>query len=121
MGVYRFEDLRVWQAAKQQCDQVGALLRRPGFLRDRESSDQLNRAALSVVFNITEGFLRRRDRETKQFLRYAIASNGELKAGYYVAEGRAELAAAEAAALVEQNDRIARMLRRWYATLSGKN
>jgi len=48
------------------------LLQRPGFLRDRELSDQINRAALSVVFNITEGFLRRRDRETKQFLRYAI-------------------------------------------------
>jgi len=96
-------------------------LRRPGFLRDRELSDQLNRAALSVVFNITEGFLRRRDKETKQFLRYAIASNGELKAGYYVAEGRAELAAAEAAALVEQNESIARMLRRWYATLSGED
>jgi four helix bundle protein len=86
--VYRFQDLPVWQAAKQQSDQVGALLRRPGFLRDRELSDQLNRAALSVVFNITEGCLRRRDGETKQLLRYAIASNGELKAGYYVAQGR---------------------------------
>ena len=92
MGVNRFEDLRVWQVAKQQCDQVGALLQRPVFRRDLELSDQVNRAALSVVFNITEGFLRRRDKETKQFLRYAIASNGELKAGFYVAEGRAYLA-----------------------------
>jgi four helix bundle protein len=44
-----------------------------------------------VVLNITEGFLRRRDKETKQFLRYAIASNGELKACYYIAEGRGYL------------------------------
>lgn len=117
----RFEDLRVWQAAKQQCDQVGALLQRPVFRRDLELSDQVNRAALSVVFNITEGFLRRRDKETKQFLRYAIASNGELKAGFYVAEGRAYLAASETGSLVERNDSIARMLRRWYATLSGKD
>ena len=121
MGVNRFEDLRVWQAAKQQCDQLGVLLRRQDFRCDRELSDQLNRAALSVVFNITEGFLRRRDKETKQFLRYAIASNGELKAGYYVAEARSSLTATETAALIEQNDRIARMLRRWYATLSGKD
>jgi len=28
MGVYRFEDLRVWQAAKRQCDRVGILLKR---------------------------------------------------------------------------------------------
>jgi four helix bundle protein len=46
-------------------------------------------AALSVMFNISEGFLRRRDKETLQFPRYAFASNGELKSGYYVADRRA--------------------------------
>ena len=73
------------------------------------------------MFNIAEGFLRRRDKETKQFLRYAIASNGELKAGFYAAEGRAYLAPAEAAALIKANESIAKMLRRWYATLPGKD
>ena len=92
MGVSRFEYLRVWQAAKQQCDRVGVLLNQPEFQRDRELSGQMNDAAISVLFNITEGFLRRRDKETLQFLRYAFASNGELKAGYYVAEGRHYLA-----------------------------
>ena len=65
------------------------MLQQPAFRKDRALSDQLNRAALSVLFNITEGFLRRRDKETMQFLRYAIASNGELKAGYYAADERA--------------------------------
>ena len=46
----------------------------------------MNKAALSVMLNISEGFLRRRDGETLQFLRYAFASNGELKAAYYAAE-----------------------------------
>ena len=45
----------------------------------------MNDASLSVMFNIAEGFLRRRDGETLQFLRYSFASNGELKAGYYAA------------------------------------
>jgi four helix bundle protein len=118
MGVYRFEDLRVWQAAKQQCDLVGVLLRRPAFVADRQLSDHMNGAALSVMFNISEGFLRRRDKETSQFLRYAFASNGELKAGYYAAEGRKYLAAAETADLIALNESIARMLRRWQATLT---
>jgi four helix bundle protein len=117
MGVHRFEDLRVWQVAKQQCDQVATLLQRPAFRRDRELSDQMNGAVLSVLFNISEGFVRRRDRETKQFLRYAMASNGELKAGLYAAEGRAYLGASEMAPLIERNEYIAKMLRRWYATL----
>lgn len=77
----------------------------------------MNDAALSVLFNITEGFLRRRDKETLQFLRYSFASNGELKAGYYVASGRNYLTAAETASLIELHERIARMLRRWQATL----
>jgi four helix bundle protein len=117
MGVSRFEDLRVWQAAKQQCDHVGNLLERPEFKRDRKLSDQMNDAALSVMFNITEGFLRRRDKETLQFLRYAFASNGELKSGYYAAEGRKQLAQSETADLIALNESIAKMLRRWQATL----
>jgi four helix bundle protein len=108
VGVSRFEDLRVWQAAKQQCDHVGDLLKRPEFQSDRGLSEQINDAALSVMFNITEGFLRRRDKETLQFLRYAFASNGELKAGYYAAAGRRYLSATEQTALVELNDSGAR-------------
>jgi four helix bundle protein len=77
----------------------------------------MNAAALSVMFNITEGFLRRRDRETLQFLRYAFASNGELKAGYYAAEGRQYLSASETLELIELNEAVAKMLRRWQATL----
>ena len=69
MGVCRFEDLRVWQAAKQQCDRVGALRKRQDFQGDRKLSDQMNDAAISVMFNIAEGFLRRRDKETLQFPR----------------------------------------------------
>jgi four helix bundle protein len=47
------------------------LLERPRFQRDSGLSNQMNDAALSVMFNIAEGFLRRRDKETLQFLRYA--------------------------------------------------
>jgi len=117
VSVYRFEDLRVWQAAKRQSDRVGILCVQPVFRADRQLSEQINDAALSVMLNITEGFLRRRDKETLQFLRYAFASNGEVKACYYAAEGRRYLTAAEATDLIVLNESIARMLRRWQATL----
>ncbi len=77
----------------------------------------MNAAALSVMFNITEGFLRRRDKETAQFLRYAFASNGELKAGYYAAEGRNYTTNIETIELIRLNESIARMLRRWESRL----
>src|SRR5262245_19524487 len=93
MGVCRFEDLRVWQAAHAQCNHVGVLIRRPEFREDGGLRDQLNGAALSVPLNIAEGFLRRRDSETAQFLRYAFASNGEVKAAFYAGQGRGFTAA----------------------------
>lgn len=117
MGVYRFEDLRVWQAAKLQSDRVGELLQRPEFRADRELSDQLNGASLSVMLNISEGFLRRQDKAMRQFFRYAAASNGELRGCLYAAEGRNYLARAEATELIEASNAIGRMITRFQATL----
>jgi four helix bundle protein len=121
MGVSRFEDLRVWQAAKEQADRVGTLIKRPDFRDDEELTAQVNAASLSVMFNISEGFLRRRDRETGQFLRYAFGSNGEVKAGFYAAHGRSYITAEELKNYTAANDSIARMLRRWLSTLDAQD
>ena len=118
MGVYRFEDLRVWQAAKEQCDRVGALIKRPDFKRDPELSSQMNDASLSVMLNISEGFLRRRDKELLQFLRYSAASNGELRACYYGAHGRKYISDSERDELLELNASIGRMTRRFQTSVS---
>jgi hypothetical protein len=47
-------------------------------------------------------------------------SNGELKAGFYAASGRSYLTAAEATNLIALNESIAKMLRRWQATLEAR-
>jgi four helix bundle protein len=117
MGVYRFEDLRVWQAAKEQCNRVGNLIKRPDFRRDPELCRQLNDASLSVMLNISEGFLRRRDPETLQFLRYSAASNGEVRSCYYAAHGRQIIDDAERDELLELNGSIGKMTRRWQQSL----
>src|ERR1051326_7675900 len=116
-GVYRFEDLRVWQAAREQHRRVGELLERPRFFRDRELSGQMNDASISVVFNISEGFLRRTDPDTLRFLRYSIASNGELKSAYYLSEDKKYITAEESRNLIALNESIAKMLNRWMGTL----
>ena len=117
MVVYRFEDLRVWQAAKKQSDRVGELIKRPEFRRDRELSDQLNAASISVMNNISEGFLRHRDKEFLQFLRIAAGSNGEVRSCYYAAHGRKDIDDTESAELVELSNAIGRMIRRLQDTL----
>jgi four helix bundle protein len=103
MGVYRFEDLRVWQSAKRQADAVGRLMRWPDFLTDRKLTDQMNDASISVSNNISEGFLRRRDGDTMQHLRYSFASNGELRNCFHLARGRDYLTEAEATKLYDRS------------------
>src|SRR5262245_35078063 len=112
MGVYRFEDLHAWRRAKRQCDQIGGLLARREFRQDRELSSQMNNAAISVMNNISEGFMRRRDRELTQHLRYAAASNGELRACLHAAAGRHYIDHALANELIEGTNVLDRMLRR---------
>jgi four helix bundle protein len=114
----RFEDLRVWQAARRQCDDIGLLLKRPEFRRDLELSKQLNAAGISVMSNISEGFLRHRDKEFLQFLRIAAGSNGEVRSCFYVAKGRDYVTVEEGEQLIEGSNAIGRMIRRLQNSLS---
>ena len=114
---YRFEDLDVWQDAKEQCDRIGELLKRPAFRADRELSKQLNGAGISVMNNISEGFLRRNDNEFAQFLRIAAASNGEVRSCLYAAGSRNYLSSDESINDVARSNRIGKRIRRLHDSL----
>ncbi len=116
-GVQKFEELRVWQEASAFCDQIGQVIRSPAFQRDPDLRGQLNRAALSTVANIAEGFLRGRKKEFVQFLRIASGSNGEARALLYAARGRDYLTEEDSQPLIEATNVIGRMLRRLIETL----
>lgn len=111
MGVQRFEDLQDWQQARSLCNEVFAIIKKPGLHDDYALRDQLNAASLSPVANIAEGFVRERDKEFAHFLRIAAASNGETRALLYVARDRDYLTDAELARLVDMTNSIGRMLR----------
>lgn len=54
--VTRFEDLRVWQKARQFSVAIYRTSGRGPFARDFGLRDQIRRAAVSVMSNIAEGF-----------------------------------------------------------------
>ncbi len=83
--VRRFEDLRVWQTARQLVKQVYALTETEAFAQDRGLRDQIRRAAVSVMSNIAEGFDAGSDAEFVRFLRYARRSASETQSHIYTA------------------------------------
>lgn len=54
--------------------------------RDFSFNDQIKRAGVSIMNNISEGFCRTSDAEFRQFLNIAKGSSGEVKNMYYIAE-----------------------------------
>jgi four helix bundle protein len=118
MGVFRFEDLEVWKLAKEQCDEIGTIIRRPEFQCDSPIRDGLNETTVSIVENISEGFEREGRKEFAQFTRIAKGSNGEGRALLYLAHGRGYLGQEEFSRLLNRNTRIGKMLRSLHEHLS---
>ncbi|MCK9352690.1 MAG: four helix bundle protein [Gallionella sp.] len=85
MGVSRFEELIAWQKARVLAAMVYKLTAAPAFSKDYGLKDQIQRAAVSVMSNIAEGFERGGDAEFHQFLVIAKASCAELRSQLYVA------------------------------------
>ncbi len=87
MATYNsFEDLPVWQSAKELSILVYKAAAEGKIRNDYGLKDQIQRAAVSVSSNIAEGFERGSKREFIQFLYIAKGSCGELRSQLYIAK-----------------------------------
>ena len=91
MAVERFEDLLVWQKARELARESFEASRLGTFERDWGLRYQLNRASASVSANIAEGFERGSRAEFAQFLSVAKGSSGEVRSHLYIALDRGHL------------------------------
>jgi four helix bundle protein len=83
--VARFEDLVAWQRARALTQSVYEVTRQGTLANDRGLAGQMQRAAVSTMSNIAEGFERSGLAEFHQFLSTAKASCAELRSQLYVA------------------------------------
>ena len=81
----RFEELEVWQRAKELTNLIYQLSSSGSFARDFGLRDQMRRAAVSIMSNIAEGFESQTQALFIQYLNRAKGSSGELRAQLYVA------------------------------------
>lgn len=90
-----FEELPVWQKARELVKYVYTLTRKEAFSKDFSLVDQIRRSSTSVMFNTSEGFERGSNTEFIQFLYIAKGSAGEARAQFYVALDQAYIAMGE--------------------------
>jgi len=83
--IEKFEDIEAWQKARTLVQRVYKVCRVESFRKDYSLVDQINRASVSIMANIAEGFARRTNKEFINFLGMAHASAAELQSHLYVA------------------------------------
>jgi len=84
-GIERFEEVEAWREARCLSQTVYRLTHTTAFAKDEGLCGQVQRAAVSIMANIAEGFGSGSDREFLRFLRYALRSASELQSHLYVA------------------------------------
>ena len=82
MKIKSFEDIIAWQKAKEQSILVYKTFEKT---RDFGFKDQVQRASVSVMNNIAEGFERQTDKEFRQALYIAKGSCAEVRSMVYLA------------------------------------
>ena len=108
--VQRFEDLIAWQKARQLTRRVYELTRIGGWARDFGLSSQIQRASVSIMSNIAEGFERNRHAEFHQFLSTAKASCAEVRSQLYIARDVGYLSAEDFEAVLAQAEEVGRIV-----------
>jgi four helix bundle protein len=80
-----FEDLQVWKDSRVFVHSIYQLTSEGKFNKDFGLRDQIQRAAVSIMNNIAEGFERNNNKEFVKFLGYSKGSAGEIRSMLYVA------------------------------------
>lgn len=83
--IEKFEDIEAWQKARVLCREIYKVTQQGAFARDYGLCSQIQRAAVSILSNIAEGFERGGNKEFLNFLSVEKGSVGEVRAQLYVA------------------------------------
>ncbi|MCB0408661.1 MAG: four helix bundle protein [Flavobacteriales bacterium] len=83
MKIDRFEDIIAWQKAKEL---TISIYNEFSDSKDFGFKDQIQRATVSIMNNIAEGFERKSNNEFKHFLFIAKGSSGEVRSMLYLAK-----------------------------------
>lgn len=107
MKIERFEDILAWQKAKVLTIEIYKLFEKS---KDFGFRDQIQRASVSVMNNIAEGFERKSNKEFIFFLSVAKGSCGEVPSMLILAKELNKIKKEQAESLEVAAEEISRMI-----------
>lgn len=114
MKIERFEDSIAWQLAKELTVSIYSLFEKSN---DYGFKDQIQRASISILNNIAEGFERKTNNEFKQFLYIAKGSCGEVRSMLIIAQDLKKISLEDYTELFTKAEIISKMLSNFIKTL----
>lgn len=109
-SIEKFEDIIAWQKARTLTRSIYSVSRCGEFARDFGLSGQIQRAAISIMSNIAEGFERCGPKEFHQFLCISKSSCAEVRSHLYIAHDLHYLSPDVFAKLMSQADEVAKII-----------
>ncbi len=106
----RFEDSIAWQKARGMAAEIYAVTSKPPFSRDFGLASQIQRAAVSVMANIAEGFDLYGDNQFHHALTIAKGSCAEVRSHLYIAHDIGYLDQSQLDRLVALNIEVTRLV-----------
>jgi four helix bundle protein len=115
--IQKFEDILAWQKARELTREVDAHSKTGAFAKDFGLRDQIQRASVSIMGNVAEGYDRGGDKEFIQFLSVSKGSCGEVKSHLYVALDQQYINPTQFNQLYNSADEVGRLLAGFMAYL----
>lgn len=85
MAIEKFEDIEAWQVGRNLTQAIYQVTAEGKFAKDFGLRDQIQRATVSIMANVVEGFDSQSNKAFIQFLGYALRSATEVQSHLYVA------------------------------------
>jgi four helix bundle protein len=109
-SIRRFEDLIAWQKARSLTSAVYGATQNGSFAKDFGLAGQIQRAAVSVMSNIAEGYERGNPGDFFRFLCIAKASCAEVRSQLYISLDIGYITQQQFDTLITQAEEVARLV-----------
>jgi four helix bundle protein len=108
--ITRFEDIEAWKRARVLTKAIYDVSKVGTFAKDFALRDQIRRATVSTMSNISEGFERGGDQEFIQHLAMAKGSCGETRSQLYVALDQEYITQSSFERLANEAEQVSRLI-----------